>query len=112
MTLHQVDLDAVERIVHRLSVARDCAAMIYVAGNGGSAATASHWVNDLGKATKRSGRVPLKRELDVEWRLDPTHETEYTVESFAEEMAEAGLAVTHQDVRWGEIWAEVVPNDT
>ena len=58
---------------------------------------------------ERDWRVPLKRELGVEWRLDPTHETEYTIESFAQEMAEAQLQITYQEVRWGEIWAEVVP---
>lgn len=61
---------------------------------------------------ERDWRVPLKRELNVEWRLDPTHETEYTLESFAQEMAEAGLTVNYQEVRWGEIWAELVPNDS
>lgn len=59
---------------------------------------------------ERHWSVPLKLELGVEWRLDPTHETEYTLESFAEEMAAAGLRITHQQVRWGEIWAEVVPD--
>jgi D-sedoheptulose 7-phosphate isomerase len=58
--LHQIDLDAVAVVVERLRVARDSGATIYVAGNGGSAATASHWVNDLGKATKQSGRPPLR----------------------------------------------------
>lgn len=58
---------------------------------------------------ERDWRVPLKKELGVEWRLDPTHETEYTLESFAEEMTAAGLRVVHQEVRWGEIWAELVP---
>jgi D-sedoheptulose 7-phosphate isomerase len=58
--LHRIDSDAVWRIVHRLRIARDRSAMIYVAGNGGSAATASHWVNDLGKATKNSGRMPMR----------------------------------------------------
>lgn len=58
---------------------------------------------------ERDWRVPLKRELGVEWRLDATHETEYTLESFLEEMEAAGLSVTHQEVRWGEIWAEVRP---
>lgn len=56
---------------------------------------------------ERDWRVPLKRELGVEWRLDPTHETEYTLESFADEMTAAGLRISHQEVRWGEIWAEV-----
>src|SRR5205809_6321051 len=58
--LRRVDLDAVERIVDRLRFARDNAGTVFVAGNGGSAATASHWVNDLGKATKRSGRAPMR----------------------------------------------------
>lgn len=58
--LPRVDLEAVERIVQRLRVARDQGAFIFVAGNGGSAATASHWVNDLGKATKSSGRAPIR----------------------------------------------------
>jgi ubiquinone/menaquinone biosynthesis C-methylase UbiE len=58
---------------------------------------------------ERDWRVPLKQELGVEWRLDPTHETEYTLESFRDEMERAGLFVKHQEHRWGEIWAEAVP---
>lgn len=57
---------------------------------------------------EREWRVPLKRELGIDWRLDPTHETEYTLESFQEEMERAGLKVRYQEVRWGEIWAELV----
>lgn len=56
---------------------------------------------------ERDWRVPLKKELGVEWRLDPTHETEYTLESFYEEMREANLTIAHLEVRWGEIWSEV-----
>jgi hypothetical protein len=59
---------------------------------------------------ERDWRVPLKKELGVEWRLDDTHETEYTLESFASEMQEAGLAVKHLEVRWGEIWVELFPS--
>jgi SAM-dependent methyltransferase len=59
---------------------------------------------------ERDWRVPLKRELGVEWRLDPTHETEYTLETFSEELSDAGLRIAHQQVQWGEIWAEVVSN--
>jgi hypothetical protein len=43
------------------------------------------------------------------WRLGVIHEIEYTLESFAAEMDEVGLAIEHQEVRWGEIWAEVRP---
>jgi len=58
---------------------------------------------------ERDWRVPLKEELGIDSRLDPTHFIEYTLESFAEEIDAAGLTVTHQEVRWGEIWAEAVP---
>jgi D-sedoheptulose 7-phosphate isomerase len=58
--LRNVDLNALDRVVKRLQSARDTGAMVYIAGNGGSAATASHWVNDLGKATKCAGRTSLR----------------------------------------------------
>jgi D-sedoheptulose 7-phosphate isomerase len=58
--LRDVDLNALDRVVKRLQSARDTGAMVYIAGNGGSAATASHWVNDLGKATKCVGRASLR----------------------------------------------------
>ncbi|MCI5207527.1 MAG: hypothetical protein D3910_01745 [Candidatus Electrothrix sp. ATG2] len=61
---------------------------------------------------ERDWRVPLKKELGVEWRLDVTHETEYTLESFEQELHEAGMQLVHQEVRWGEIWAEAVNNDS
>ncbi len=57
---------------------------------------------------ERDWRVPLKQELGVEWRLDPTHETEYTLETFAAELSKAGMKTLHQEVRWSEIWTEVV----
>jgi len=60
---------------------------------------------------ERDWRVPLKQELGIDYRLDPTHFTEYTLESFSSELDEAGLRVTHQEVRWGEIWAEATGRD-
>jgi D-sedoheptulose 7-phosphate isomerase len=59
-SLGQIDLQAVERVGQRLRRVRDDRGTVFVAGNGGSASTASHWVNDLGKATKRSGRAPIR----------------------------------------------------
>jgi D-sedoheptulose 7-phosphate isomerase len=47
-------------VTARLRIARDEGATVFVAGNGGSSATASHWVNDLSKATLRSGRAPFR----------------------------------------------------
>jgi D-sedoheptulose 7-phosphate isomerase len=58
--LDNTDLRQVERIVDRLREVRDRGGNVFVAGNGGSAATATHLVNDLGKATKRSGRRPMR----------------------------------------------------
>lgn len=58
--LQRVNLDAVERIYQILRSARDNGATVYLAGNGGSAATAAHWVNDLGKGAKESCRLPLR----------------------------------------------------
>lgn len=55
---------------------------------------------------ERDWRVPLKKELGIEWRLDPTHETEYTYESFVHELSRAGLAISYKEFRWGEIWCE------
>ncbi len=56
---------------------------------------------------ERDWRVPLKKELGLPWLADPTHHTEYTLESFQEEMDAAGLVISEYQVRWGEIWAEV-----
>ncbi len=56
---------------------------------------------------ERDWRVPLKKELGVEWRLDDSHQLEYTVEEFREEMAEAGLDIRHLQVGWGELWSEL-----
>src|SRR3954453_13231761 len=58
--LDEIDLEQVNSVTEILRQARDRNATIFIAGNGGSAATASHWVNDLGKATKKSGRAPIR----------------------------------------------------
>jgi D-sedoheptulose 7-phosphate isomerase len=58
--LSQIDVEALCRVVGRLQEAREAGATVYIAGNGGSAATATHFANDLGKAAKRSGRTPFR----------------------------------------------------
>lgn len=58
---------------------------------------------------ERDWRVPLKRELGVDYRLDPTHRIEYTQEEFEAEMAAADFVVDERQVRWGEIWAVCRP---
>lgn len=58
--LDAIDVDAVDRVVRTLKQVRDRQGTVYVAGNGGSAATATHWVNDLCKATRGGGRSPIR----------------------------------------------------
>ena len=58
--VEHVDLNAVNRIFRQLRLARDRGSRVFIAGNRGSASAASHWVHDLGKATKRSRRDPFQ----------------------------------------------------
>lgn len=58
--IERLDLAALERITDVLRAARDAGATVFIAGNGGSAATASHWANDINKAASRSGRLPFR----------------------------------------------------
>lgn len=58
--LKSIDPKDIATCADILRKARDSGAMIYVAGNGGSASTATHLANDLGKATKTSGMPPMR----------------------------------------------------
>ena len=53
--------------------------------------------------------TPYKKELGVEYRLDPTHFIEYTMESFQDELEKAGFAVYSYTIQFGEIWAITKP---
>ncbi|MFM9959356.1 MAG: glycosyltransferase [Phycisphaerales bacterium] len=55
-------------------------------------------------AFDRDWKVPYKKELGVEWRLDDTHELEYTEGTLRAELEQAGLEITEWVVRWGEYW--------
>ncbi len=57
----------------------------------------------------RDWSVPFKKELGLPYFSDPTHHTEYTEESFEREMVNAGCVINHKEIKWGEIWAEVIP---
>jgi glycosyltransferase involved in cell wall biosynthesis/SAM-dependent methyltransferase len=60
-------------------------------------------------AFDREWRAPWKKELGVDWRLDDTHETEYTLDQLTEELSEAGLSIEETVIRWGEYWVRAVP---
>jgi hypothetical protein len=64
-------------------------------------------------------RVPLidrdwitlyKQELGLEYRLDPTHFTEYTEDQLIEELNSAGLSIRSSRIRYGELYAVVEKN--
>lgn len=46
-----------------------------------------------------------KKELGVDYRLDPTHYTEYTQRQFEQELSAAGVTVTALRICFGEIYA-------
>lgn len=54
---------------------------------------------------ERDWLAPYKKELGVEYRLDRTHEIEYTRDEFLAELEAAGLRVSAFDVRFGEFYA-------
>ncbi len=56
----------------------------------------------------RDWKVLFKEELGIENRLDKTHFIEYTINSFREELEEAGLAIQYFEIRFGEIWSVVI----
>lgn len=56
---------------------------------------------------ERSWLVLYKKELGIEYRLDKTHQIEYTIDSFTKELERAGLKIKNSSVRFGEIWAAV-----
>jgi D-sedoheptulose 7-phosphate isomerase len=58
--LNNLDLDAVARFIEVLDEARRRGATVFFVGNGGSAATASHWANDLGVGTRVDGVVGFR----------------------------------------------------
>lgn len=56
----RVDLDAVSRFADLLEEARLAGRQIFFLGNGGSAATSSHFANDLGKGARVEGAAPFR----------------------------------------------------
>jgi len=58
--LEQLPADQIAQIIHALEQARMERRQIFLIGNGGSAATASHFANDLLKATVADGKPRMK----------------------------------------------------
>lgn len=58
--LRDIDRGAVERMAHALTEACLHGRTVFICGNGGSAAIASHWAADLSKLTALVGRPRLR----------------------------------------------------
>lgn len=58
--LAALDLEQIKKVRQILAAARVEGKQIFLCGNGGSAATASHLVNDLGKGASAAGGEPFK----------------------------------------------------
>lgn len=59
---------------------------------------------------QRDWRVPFKKELGLDYRLDNTHFIEYTEEEFRSEMKKVGLKIKSLKSIWGEFWAILEPD--
>ncbi len=57
--LQKIDYEIVDQIIQILEEAVHKQSSIYIIGNGGSSATASHMVNDLGAGLRRRGLINL-----------------------------------------------------
>ena len=68
-------------------------------GKSTQAALLTEWLTASGQTVVHS-REPGGTELGVEWRLDDTHETEYTREQLEKELGEAGLKIRECVTRW------------
>jgi len=53
---------------------------------------------------ERDWRVPLMKELGIDYRLDKTHFVEYVQEEFEDEIKKAGYSIGEKEFRWGELW--------
>ncbi len=57
--LQEMDLKVIDHIVKTFETTLETKGTIYMLGNGGSAATASHWANDFAIGLKRRGIISL-----------------------------------------------------
>lgn len=59
----------------------------------------------------RAWDVLYKHELGLDYRLDPTHETEYTFEQLEKELNNAGIKIISSATKFGEFWAVAKANE-
>lgn len=92
-TLDEIDFTAVEQIIQALLEAREAGRQIFIIGNGGSAATASHFACDLGKGTVDLEAIRFKR---------------FRVHSLSDNMA--FISAIGNDIHYDQIFVEQLKN--
>jgi hypothetical protein len=60
---------------------------------------------------ERDWQMALRRELEVDFRSDPDHRIEHTIQEFRDELIDSGLACCEMQTIWGEIWATCQPRE-
>jgi len=63
--LSELNLDIIEKLASKIEETRKNGNIVFVAGNGGSSSTASHFVNDLVKATRNNDKPPYLKALSL-----------------------------------------------
>ena len=58
---------------------------------------------------EREWLVPYKKEIGIEWRLDQTHQIEYTEDELKNELNRAELAIQSIQFKWGEMYIVAIP---
>ncbi len=86
--MHAIDTAKVQTAIDWLRQARDAGKVIYVAGNGGSAATASHFVCDMvkGASYRRAARFKMMALVDNVATLTAYANDVHYSEVFAEQL--------------------------
>jgi D-sedoheptulose 7-phosphate isomerase len=90
--LQELPLDQIARVIEMFETARDEGRQIFICGNGGSAATASHLANDLGKGASigRARRFrPLALTDNIPWITALANDLDYS-QVFVEQLKNFG----------------------
>lgn len=69
-----------------------------------------HWAGDIRflirvPCLERDWITLYKKQMGVEWRLDSTHYTEYSIDAFTDEIEKSGLSIESTQIRFGEIYS-------
>ena len=62
-------------------------------------------------AFERDWKMPLRKELGVNYYSDEEHYIEHKLEELEGEVEEAGLIIESQEIKWGEIWMKCGTHD-